>query len=392
MDPDPYCGRLGEDYPEYFVQTPAAGHHRQKNAGPSLFHDDGDEIGVVRPRFEEAIDDKGVDLRVHVVDIRLDHQEVFFRGCGVQFADHDAEKIGNLIDFTRPRSVPDRLYNKPLAREDSGRHGFDNRRTGRGGKLVRDVGEDGWVPFKNLKSRGARNRQIAVLCLRAAAASQTSRRGVHGLNAEPVETDCRADDVDDRVEGSDFMEMDFLDCRVVDPCLGGRDFVEDLRRVCLDGSREAAFFNDAQDLIEMAMLLSGPRDDDLDFNRGDAVPLYMRSFELDAGEVEFGDFFGKLFDRKSRAHESRKRHVPADSGHRIEVCYFHPRVFFKCMVNLQNFLKIGKESPCRSGVAADRKEGFGPGFGSAGFIFEEPPELFVELILVFSHKRGTLFY
>ena len=60
------------------------------------------------------------------------------------------------------------------------------------------------------------------------AASHIQRRHHHVVHAEPLHSVHRADDVDDRVEGADFVEMDTVERHVVD---GGLRFGQPLEQV-----------------------------------------------------------------------------------------------------------------------------------------------------------------
>ena len=47
------------------------------------------------------------------------------------------------------------------------------------------------------------------------AAADVERRAAEFVDAQGVETEARADDVHDRVDGADFVEMDFFERRIV---------------------------------------------------------------------------------------------------------------------------------------------------------------------------------
>jgi hypothetical protein len=49
-----------------------------------------------------------------------------------------------------------------------------------------------------------------------------------------LESDTGADDVDDRIHGADFVEVDFLNARAMDSCLRVREPFEDPERVLLN--------------------------------------------------------------------------------------------------------------------------------------------------------------
>ena len=52
---------------------------------------------------------------------------------------------------------------------------------------------------------------------------QFDRRRKHRIDTQIVETDRRAENVDDRIRGTDLMEGNLVDLDTMDPCLGFGD-------------------------------------------------------------------------------------------------------------------------------------------------------------------------
>ena len=69
-------------------------------------------------------------------------------------------------------------------------------------------------------------------------AADVERRADDRVGAEPLQPEHRADDVDDRVEGADFVEMHLLDRHLVNRRLGVRQPLEQRLRAVASGFGE----------------------------------------------------------------------------------------------------------------------------------------------------------
>ena len=71
------------------------------------------------------------------------------------------------------------------------------------------------------------------------------------------------------------------------------------------------------------MMLMNGRNDHIDFDGCNSISLNMRRLKLDAFQMKFRYFQSQLVDGNAGTHKRTKRHVAADAGYRIEVCYVH---------------------------------------------------------------------
>ena len=79
---------------------------RENHAGPALLHDHRYEVRVGGPGIEKFFDHVGMDLRIHVVDVRLDDDHLFARAF-IDLADDDPQEVRDLRDLPRPGAVAD---------------------------------------------------------------------------------------------------------------------------------------------------------------------------------------------------------------------------------------------------------------------------------------------
>ena len=119
-------------------------------------------------------------------------------------------------DFPRPGAVPDAVNFQLFRGEEPLRHAFDNSCAGRRRKLEGYVGKKGWILPEDLARRGAGQRKLAVLGLDDSPVSQFYRRGIDCLYSGFFKADSRPDNIDDGVKRTHFVEVNFLDGRIVD--------------------------------------------------------------------------------------------------------------------------------------------------------------------------------
>ena len=101
--------------------------------------------------------------------------------------------------------------------------------------------------------RGGRGQRHPAVGRLDPAAARRDRAGLEAIDAQQVEPDRRADDVDDRVDRADFVKMDLGQVDAVDPRLGLAQLEEDpLGQVFLPG-RQDALVDDRLDVVPVAM-------------------------------------------------------------------------------------------------------------------------------------------
>ena len=108
------------------------------------------------------------------------------------------------------------------------------------------------TPLQELGRRRGGQRHPAVRRLDPAPARR-HRAGLEPVDAEQVEPDGRADDVDDRVDRADLVEVDLRQVDPVDRRLGLAELAEDpLGQLVLPGG-QAALVDDRLDVVQVAM-------------------------------------------------------------------------------------------------------------------------------------------
>jgi hypothetical protein len=168
------------------------------------------------------------------------------------------------------------------------------------------------------------------------------------VDGERFCADGGADDIDEGVDGSDFVEVDLVDGAVVDFGFGGSESFEDADCGGFGGARDVGGGDDGADFGEAASVRMGvgvrgmmsagamlslfPEDlagkiffsigVNVDFGGGDAVAGDAGNFELGA-EVEGGDGFFEKVGGDTGVEESAEKHVSADAGKAVEVGKAH---------------------------------------------------------------------
>ena len=138
------------------------------------------------------------------------------------------------------------------------------------------------------------------------------------LDAQQIEADRRADDVGNRVDGADFVEVDFFDRAAVDLGLGLGQLAEDPRGHVAGPRRERAAVDHRRDVVQVAMGVLGLVLDD-DLRRAKAALLDFAGHEPAAGQTERVDAGLDRREIGAGVDECPERHVAADAAGTIEV-------------------------------------------------------------------------
>ena len=93
------------------------------------------------------------------------------------------------------------------------------------------------TPWQEPQRGRRRHRKDAVRHLHHAR-TQVQRRRDDIVDAEPLEPEHRADDVDDRVDGPDLVQVDLVDRHLVDCGLGFADPAKEIDRPLLARGRQ----------------------------------------------------------------------------------------------------------------------------------------------------------
>jgi hypothetical protein len=149
------------------------------------------------------------------------------------------------------------------------------------------------------------------------------------VRGKQVESHSRADNVDDRVNRADFMEVNLLDCAAMDASLRLGDDAKDAeRQFLLAAGKGAGRFDEARNIAEVPMrLLFGMADAEILRAKASLDDCFER--QLNAGEAERidGRSNARLVD--AGVDQGGQRHVAADSGGAVQVGDFHGVASFK---------------------------------------------------------------
>ena len=92
----------------------------------------------------------------------------------------------------------------------------------------------------------------AMSCLDPAAAGRDRAR-LEVVDSQQIKAHCRANDVNDRIDGADLMEMDLRQINAVYSCLGFAQFHEDSFGQVFLARRSDTFVDDRLDVVPVAM-------------------------------------------------------------------------------------------------------------------------------------------
>src|SRR5512144_2631788 len=235
------------------------------------------------------MDDILIDLLVHVIDIRLDEYGGIFIVCDRRLTEHEPEHVRLVRKIPVSRPVADMVHlHFRQGSEGRSQRTYDRGAGGRG-KLEHGLGLIGGDAFEQFGRGRGGNGQETVSGLDRAGAD-VDGRGPDSRDSQKIETDDRAHDVHDGVDGADFVKVDLLRSRRMDFGFGLRETVEDTDAFLLYSGCERRVIDDCSNVREMARLPAFLLDDHVDFCRGDACAFDLFRFELVTRKVKLREF------------------------------------------------------------------------------------------------------
>ncbi len=126
--------------------------------------------------------------------------------------------------------------------------------TGGSRKFSGDIDLTKWDSSQNLGGSGSGEWEGAVGTLDCACTFNRNGGGNVG-KAEMVEADGGHDDIDDRIDCTDLVKMDFIDQFSVEAGLGFGNTVKDFKSGVFDGGGEVRFLQEGTDLSPGATVL-----------------------------------------------------------------------------------------------------------------------------------------
>ena len=290
------------------------GNHR---GGAALLHLDRRGVGVERAGLEQTLEGVGDDLRGNVVEVGFDDRDDVGVGAVIGVADDQAKYVGKLrVAGAGTVSGGRDLHGRKLAVTGSG---VGEDQGAGGGEQLGAVGggEDGCVRrLEYVQGGHARDRDFAVPGVDGAAAGV--HRGDDDVGcAEPFEPGGRADDVEDGVDGADFVEVDFVDGAAVGAGFGLGEIAEHGDGAVADRSGEGAGFDDAGDGGKVAVVLFGT-DLEVDVGGGDRPASDLFDLHRVGVERQLSQLGFEFAGGPAGIDERAKEHVAGGAGEGVE--------------------------------------------------------------------------
>ena len=142
------------------------------------------------------------------------------------------------------------------------------------------------------------------------------------LNAEGVESDAGANNVNDGVHGADFVKVNLFERHIVDMGFGFAELDENFRGAVAYFRSELRFLQDVEDRAERAVLLLifGL---DLNAGGGHAVLPDFIGVKFPARDLQAAKSGAEVFQVAAGVNQSAKRHVAANARKTIKIGEFH---------------------------------------------------------------------
>ncbi len=248
VDADAEGGGLGEEEAFEGGGVSVVGEDGDEGAETAFFHGDGGEHDVERAKGEGGFGDVGDDLRGEIVEGGFEDGDgvggVF--GSLVGFAEGEAEDVGEVFGVAGACAVADVLDAHGGLRAEGGVEGADESGTGGGDQFLFDMGGVGGESAEQVGGGGRGDGEAAVGAIDHAA-TDVERGGVPAVDVERVDSGAGGNDIDDGIDGADFVEVDFFDVDVMDFGFGGAEEFEGVDGGLLDGSGEAGGLDEGAD-------------------------------------------------------------------------------------------------------------------------------------------------
>ena len=221
-----------------------------------------------------------------------------------RFADQEPQDVGLLGQIALAGAVADGLDgHRRQGPKAVGQRGHDRRAGGRG-QFGLHVGGGQRNAAEQFRRGGRGNVALAVGDRDSAAAGGDGRYD-QPLRAEQVPADGRADDVGDRVDRADLVEVDLLDRRAMHLGLDLGQPLEDPPRGLFLAGREPAAVDHGLDVVQVPVLVFRLVLD-RDLGRAEAVFLDLLGDQFHARQAERADGLVEL-DRAARPHRPTRR-------------------------------------------------------------------------------------
>jgi hypothetical protein len=281
-------------------------------------------------------------------------------------SDGEAKNVREALGVASAGTVADLLDAHGRLGTEGGGEGADERGSGWGDEFLLDVcGVRGEIA-EEVSGCGCGGREAAVSAINHASAN-IERGGVPGVNGEGMNARTGGDDVDDGVDGADFVEMDLLDVNVMNLRLAGAEKLERADGGAFYGIGQECFLDEGANarkgaavgvrvimlvgvlcvvvvmvrvsvlllvfvvVLSMGMVvgvLGGVAAfQHIDLGRRDSAAIGLLDGERSI-EFECGDGLMENFGGDAAIDQGSKKHVAADAGEAVEIGDAHGQYCF----------------------------------------------------------------
>ena len=291
--------------------------HLDQIPGTAFFHDHRLKDHVERALLQQAVHHVGQNLRVHVVDLALQHSDFLVLKRRRQLPHQKPKHVGAIGQITSSGAETHALQlERRNIRGLFGKSGEDCR-SGWCGKLrVHARQADLEVP-EQANSSGRGNGQATVRGLHK---SLTQRHGGSPelLHSQLFQPNRCADHVGDRVQGTHLVKVNLVHTGAVDRRLRLRKFPKNSHGPLFDSLRQIGFGNDRLQVVQVPLnfLLLHQH---VHFRGGNRVfhdPACLQPNSFDRQPIQ--PRLQRL-EADSSVHQRTQSHVSADAGEAVEV-------------------------------------------------------------------------
>lgn len=275
-------------------------------------------------------------------------------------ADQHTQHIGLIRQITSPCAVSDRLYSHRREWSELLRQCSGNAGAGRGGQFFLYFRVPQRNVFEHLH-RGWGRYGVQAVITADVTASGGDRSAADGVNLQVFQGESDADDIDNGIECSYFMEVNGIDRDVVDFCLCFADGPKDSQSPLHDTRGITGMLNEVDDLavppvcmmmmfvvvvmhvmmvvvtvvMPMLMLMLMMMFvavvffvNDVHFQSCYTFFYHSSPFQTETAQRQLPELLLDVFPICAGVHKSRQRHVSAYARKTIQICYFHQQSSF----------------------------------------------------------------
>lgn len=219
MDADTERARLAQEKLFQGADLRIVGEDGDERAETAFLHLHGGGHDIESAKIKGALGNMSQYLRREIVERGFKHSDGGLR-CVLRLADGDTQRVGKVFWIARARTVTDLLNTHRRLRAEGRRKSADDRGSCWRDELLLDVRRVCWDITQKIGAGWSWYREASVCAVNGASAD-VQRRAVPALDVECVDSGAGSDDIDDGIDGADFMKVNFFDADVVNLGLAG---------------------------------------------------------------------------------------------------------------------------------------------------------------------------